>query len=334
MRVFREHMAERRCCTSGLIGSLLVLLIGLACEGGTENRALASWPVADTIPTLFEGHRIYARPILERGDTLTLFTDTGGGLFLHLDVVERLGLAIDSSNQVSLPRFRMGQGIPAPHGSSDGRIFVLDSRESGMGDFDGMLGQQWFADRVWLFDYPRGHLLLLRDSGAMPEIDPRHRVPLGFKTDSTGERLLSFPRIRVEIDGDSIDLLFDTGATVRLTPEAMAELGVNGSEHATCFITSSALGHWRARHPDWRTIENADLNVPGMTMIEVPEISVAGHTAGPVWFTERPDENFHEYMSQFMDQRVDGAVGGSALQYFTVIVDYLRATATFTRDRN
>lgn len=46
-----------------------------------------------------------------------------------------------------------------------------------------------------------------------------------------------------------------------------------------------------------------------MSMIEVPTVLVAGYSAGPL-FTRRPDKNFHEFMSQWMDRKVDGALGG------------------------
>ena len=66
-------------------------------------------------------------------------------------------------------------------------------------------------------------------------------------------------------------------------------------------------------------------------MIEVPNVTVAGYTIGPVWFTRRPDKNFHEFMSKFMDRKVEGALGGSALRYFRVTVDYRNAVAIFER---
>jgi hypothetical protein len=66
-------------------------------------------------------------------------------------------------------------------------------------------------------------------------------------------------------------------------------------------------------------------------MIEVPEISVAGLTAGPMWFTARADANFTKYMSQWMDLPIVGALGGSALQYFRVTLDYPNRRATFVR---
>ncbi len=62
-------------------------------------------------------------------------------------------------------------------------------------------------------------------------------------------------------------------------------------------------------------------------LIDVPALSLGGHTIGPVWFTRRADTNFHDYISQWMDRRVDGALGGSALRYFTITLDYLNAVA-------
>jgi hypothetical protein len=45
----------------------------------------------------------------------------------------------------------------------------------------------------------------------------------------------------------------------------------------------------------------------------------------------RPDRSFHEFMSQWMDRRVDGALGGSVLGRFRVTLDYPAGLATFER---
>ena len=195
-------------------------------------------------------------------------------------------------------------------------------------DFDGMLGQAWFADRVWTFDYAARRLLLhLEAPTPMPGA---HRVSLGFQTDSSGRRATSFPRISVVVGGDTLHLLFDTGATGALPPAAVAALGDTlPPVRATSFITTEVLNRWRERHPEWRVLADADETVRGMRMIEVPEVSIAGFRVGPVWFTERPDPNFHQYMSQWMDRRVDGALGGNALRFFRVTVDYPVAVAHF-----
>ena len=77
-------------------------------------------------------------------------------------------------------------------------------------------------------------------------------------------------------------------------------------------------------------IEHADSTLD-MPMIEVPIVSIAGKRVRPVWFTMRPDRNLHELMSQWMDVRVDAALGGSALRRFRVTVDHPRALARFER---
>jgi hypothetical protein len=306
--------------------ALVPLLPGMGC--GNERKP-DPFTGATVIPTHYAAGRFLARPVTASGDTLNFFTDTGGGLFVYADVSRREGFEGDSGG-VRLPRFAVGQGIPEPLGSTDGRFFVMQDRQPGFDDLDGMLGQAWFADRVWTFDYPAERLLLWPDSTRPARFESAHIVPLGFRTESTGTRVLSFPRIRVQIDGDSLDMLFDTGATARV-PAAALEAVADGlpAERATSFITSSVLARWRARHPDWRVVDDADVTISGMHMIEVPAVSIAGFDAGPVWFTERPDRNFHEYMSSFMDRRVEGALGGSLLKYFRITLDYPQATATF-----
>ena len=66
-------------------------------------------------------------------------------------------------------------------------------------------------------------------------------------------------------------------------------------------------------------------------MIEVPRMTIAGHEVGPVWFTGRADRAFHEYMAQWMDRPLDGALGGSAFRYFRVLVNYPEAYAEWAR---
>jgi hypothetical protein len=48
-----------------------------------------------------------------------------------------------------------------------------------------------------------------------------------------------------------------------------------------------------------------------------------------VWFTERPDANFHKFMAQWMDKAPEGAVGGNVFRHFVMTIDYPRATAYF-----
>jgi hypothetical protein len=318
-----------------LCASLVVIAVHVFCL-----PALAQSPGKPLVLlSKYEEHRFYVQPITIDGTKLSFYTDSGGGLFVYRDVAERLRLSIiniggagqDAFYVASLPAFKVEATIPAPL-SREGRIPVwsppANERESSIND--GMLGQEWFGGRVWTFDYPHRRLLL-HATGDVPRQNTKHRVALGFKTDANGQRALNFPRIQAVIDGETLNLLFDTGATTFLTDTALAALQDHGAaERATSFITTSTFEKWRKQHPNWRVIEQAE-RTTGEAMIEVPSITVAGYTVGPVWFTRRADKNFHEFMSKFMDKRVEGALGGNALRYFRVTVDYPNAVAIFER---
>ncbi len=287
--------------------------------------ALPSRPAVE-LPARFVADRIFVDVATRGGDTLHLYTDTGGGLLLLREVAQRAG--IEDSSSVALREIAADTTFPEPLGMPDRRVPIVQPPPGGGIPFEGMLGQAWFADRVWTFDYPARKLLL--HEAAPPPEPGAHTAPLGFRTDSSGKRESSFPRIVAVVEGDTLQLLFDTGATGNLSASALAAIGDSApAVRATSFITKEVLDRWRERHPDWRVIDNADQIVPGIRVIEVPRIDIAGFTVGPVWFTERPDANFHQYMSQFMDRRVDGALGGNALSFFRVTVDYPAATARF-----
>ena len=291
------------------------------------------------LPTKYVADRFYLEPISVDGVKLTFYTDTGGGLFIYREAAERLHLRMvnkgsdsDPFYVAALPQFKPAFSIPPPL-SREGQIPVFapsaKEREASQFVVDGMLGQEWFAGRVWTFDYPRRRLLL-RAAGDAP-IGKGHRIRLGFRTDDKGQRDLNFPRIQVSVEGEMLDLLFDTGATTALSDSALAVLrDQEGGQRATSFITSSIFEKWRKQHPNWRVIEQAE-KTTGEAMIEVPRLTVAGYSVGPIWFTRRADKSFHEFMSKFMDKRVEGALGGNALHYFRITVDYPNALATFEK---
>jgi hypothetical protein len=281
------------------------------------------------LPARFEANRIFVDVAIPGGDTLRLFTDTGGGLFIYGHAVDRINLG--DSEDVGLRDIAIDGNFPEPLGSPNLKIPVFrpEARRYNLVG-DGVLGQAWFADRTWTFDYPRQKLLM--HLGTHKPVVGNHEVRLGFRTNSAVARRLAFPRISMSVAGDSLEMLFDTGASVKLTPHARGQLRAESTAvRSTSFVTSEILDRWCNRHPDWRVLPDADERVGGMRMVLVPEVQIAGFSVGPVWFTERPDANFHEYMSQWMDRQIDGAVGGNVLRYFAITVDYPRATAYFVK---
>jgi hypothetical protein len=304
--------------------------------------ALAPGAPPAPMPAVDDEDRFFVQPVTSSGQTLTFYTDTGGGLFIYRDSAERFGLTITNGAEqgkepfyvATLPTFRADATIPLPEWRK-GRLPVLphDSKSHAFSSKfreDGLLGQEWFGEHVWTFDYP-GKRLLLRAPGDVPKVPAAHRVELGFQKDEKGDRALDFARIRAEIDGTTFDLLLDTGATVELSEAAATALKDRGARvRATSFIVASTFDAWTLRHPDWRVIPDAD-EFQSEAMIEVPSVKVGGYDVGPVWFTRRTDKNFHEFMSRFMDKTIEGALGGNVLRAFRLTVDYPGAAAYFEK---
>lgn len=324
---------------------LFVVIIGIISFSCAALAQKASEPQPGkpvVIPTRYAAHRFVATPVTADNATLSLFTDSAGGLFLYADTAEQLKLSIVTLPQkengeavriVGLPNFKSGAMIPPPLGSLfEMRLFVFPRRAaSDHGEIDrgdGMLGQQWFAGRVWTFDYPK-QVLLWRAAGDLPPHDKSHEVKLGFKTNGVGKRAANFARIPIEIDGETIDFVLDTGATNILSEEVLKQINDGGpAERAASFLARSVFEKWHKKHPEWRALENIK-TLTGNAMIEVPSITIAGYKIGPVWFTVQPDAAFHSYMAQWMDKPTEGAIGGSALHYLRMTVDWPNAIAVF-----
>lgn len=322
------------------VGLFLLAILGgsgpLAAQEGAEPES------AIPMPARFMDGRIYVRPVTASGDTLLFFTDTGGGvLALYEPVVDSLALPVEErvtgSGPVRLvpwPRWSDDAAVPAPGAaeSATARLRVMPVQGSpaaiaGTGDA-GFLGAPWFAGRVWTFDYP-AERLLLRSAGDVSPPGAGSRVTLGFQSDSAGRRTSHFPRIPVVVDGDTLDLLFDTGATMVLRDSALAAMGDGGPAlRASSFISAAVFDGWRERHPDWPVIEAAT-TFPGAALIRVPAVEIAGLVVGPAWFESRPHGVFERGLSRAMDRPVVGALGGNVLGHFRVTVDYPAAVAIF-----
>ncbi len=328
----------------------LALAACLAIAGCGGPQPAADAPAARTrLPAKFVADRVVLVPTTASGQVLELMTDSGGGsdqlseaavarLRLPTEPAdipglrEELGEAADGTRLARFPAFAEGQGIPDVR-FLDGRLmvfpeaFVRQQTPPGLTRYDGFLGHRWFADRTWTWDYA-GEAFYREPAAFQPDPDAR-AMPLGFLTSALGKRVFSMPRMTVRVDGRELPMLLDTGATTVLTPEALAVLGDGGpAERATSMVADNVFRAWRAAHPEWRVIEGGQA-FSGADMIEVPEVEIAGFTVGPVWFTHRPDANFHDMMSSMMDAQVEGAIGGNAFRHFVMTVDYPAAVAYF-----
>lgn len=285
------------------------------------------------VPAEFVHDQVWVTPTLD-GERLRFFTDTGGGWNAISDtLVQRLALVREKSDdgeRVAWPAFDEGLGIPAaPPIFMGGRLVVAPQEQ--LSGADGFLGGRWFADSVWEFDYQNRRLYRL--TGFTADAGQPHRAALGFQTNDAGERTMHFPSIDVEVAGEVLPMLYDSGATATTTDNSASIFGVApGTNVGTSFIEHEVFERWTQVHPEWRVIEAADMKgKQKRRMIEVPEVTIAGHTVGPVWFSEQPEGAFQSYMAKMMDRPTWGALGGSALKYFRVVIDYPGAAAYFQR---
>src|SRR5674476_698994 len=227
--------------------------------------ATCTAPIAGhPVPADFVGNRIFVRWTVPGHGTLRLYTDTGGGLLsLFPETVQYLTLPVDTLNWTNganhgtqmtvripsalnkslIPPIPSAVALrirPTPKDSTTVLLLVEWSGsppedEAGYG-WDGRLGSQWFADRVWTLDYPRRRMYFDGTKAVAPS-DPTCWISLGFKTDSTGHRTNSFLRLTARIDGEDIQFLLDTWALTERTDSAWKVIGPREPRHrATSFI--------------------------------------------------------------------------------------------------
>ena len=285
------------------------------------------------MPARFDDFNVLLDVRLASGEMLTFYTDTGGGHpILKKSAVERLGLPFtsrpdpelgDDAGVTHMPAFDSALPIPPV----EGEVAVIAKHHALFDSVacDGMLPNGWFGGHVWTWDYPRETFILEGKDWSPPE--GARALPLRFKTAPDGARANNFPSLHVEIDGEDYPMLFDTGARTLLTPEAFqAVADGRGTGRATSFIVASIFEKWRAAHPEWKVIENADADVSiPEPMILVPDVVIAGLNSGPTWFTRRADHNFHNWHD--LGERIDGAIGSHAFRQYEITVDYPAATA-------
>lgn len=309
-----------------------ILLLSLALTG------LATEAAGQKLPADFTHNRIHLVANASDGARLTAYVDSGGGAdIIHPALQARLKLAtagevVNDEGKfavVDYPSWLEKNGIPAPLDDErlHGRLLVMPPQHGS--DYDLFLGAPWLAGRVWLIDYGRHEMILAPDWKPAAE---DHAMPLGFKVDEHGTRPFGMPRMTVTIDGKPLDMLLDTGAMIPLTADGASAFHVEpGTTVGGGFIMKALFDEWHAKHPDWRVIEHGEaVGRVENAMIEVPRVTVAGFTVGPVWFARRPDSNFAEWMSSMTDKPIVGAFGGSGLQYFRLVLDYPRSTAWIT----
>ena len=294
-----------------------------------------------------EGQRFYFKVPVEGGDTLLAFGDTGGGMLFLMPAATTKG-KIKSNLKTGILKGLMpvkyilfedlcdDENLPRPNPSSKLIIrtpftrvkkpFLLvppmEKEVQLMHDvqpeLDIFLGQTFFMDHSWTFDYPNEKIWV---NTPLPDslMDQPNIQKLGFKKNDKQEKLFGHPRMVIEVEGDSLDVLFDTGASIVLTEDGKKLMKTTKKTLGGSFIATSVFEKWRKAHPEWVCYTDADLLG---SVIEVPVVKIGDYEVGPVLFAVRKDKAWSEGMIASMDKVVKGAIGGSVLKYFKVTIDY------------
>jgi hypothetical protein len=311
-------------------GGLAAMLV--ICFGA---RALAA-QVETPIPTRYIADRFFAAPVTPDGDTLLLLIDTGGGgMWMIKPALEQLGfqprfIAFGDDSVFSggpFPDFSPEASLPRPRGIPADLIgYGTDSIKRGLGGAVGVLGHTWLADRVWVFDYPRRRMSYYASGGPTTVGSQARTIPMTLKNPPTRND----PRIQIEIDGDTVDALLDSGGTATFAADAVAAMRSGPSARAASFAAARLWDAWHARHPSWRVVADAEVSTHA-SAIEVPVVRIAGFAVGPVWFVKRADAAYDEMLSFLTDRPILAAIGGEALRDFKITLDYPNQRATFER---
>ena len=289
------------------------------------------------IPTTFESGHFYATPILTNGRSMRLMLDTGGGTiptnWISNSQADQLGITIDHECEIDgqiykagSPIFKGKSGLPELSTQCRG-VVVIPNKEAG--NTPGQVVPSYFLGGVWTFDYPNRRVVI-RGIKWRPPADA-HRAALGFKTLPNGNHG-GWPRITINVDGETLSMLLDSGATAKPTSEALGEnpRAVTDGFTVGSYITESMMQRWSAKHPDWLVIEKGDALFSKFgRMIRVPDLAIAGWDVGPVWFIERPDAAFHSMMASLMDKAPEGAIGANVLERFNLTINYKKEEAWF-----
>jgi hypothetical protein len=276
----------------------------------------------------FQNGLIYTQVPTSAGP-LNMLANTSGGAYVLETAVNDYGLSSikDQEGQkfVQLDQILEQAGWPTLNRNS---TLVIDDNEASLPEgIHGELGQSWFGQYSWQFDYENKELVC---NPYNLTAGTENTVSVLFRESDEGARMSNLPVVFASVEGVDIPFILDTGAKMHPTDEASAALGTAPEEPvATSFIIEFIFDHWRTIHPEWRVVETADANMGNVRMIEVPEISIAGQMVGPVWFCTRPDINYLEYMARFTQIPAMGSLGGNFLSQFNLTIDYPNKLAQF-----
>jgi hypothetical protein len=200
------------------------------------------------LPSKLTDGRFYLKIPTVNGDTILGFCDTGGGYTaIYSSVIKRLNaeskisetevdgekikyiLAKEVFNSRDMPTLKIGSytsNIKLPFfeipPDDDETAFFLKYVPH-----DAFLGQFFFINHAWTFDYIRGKVFI--NTPLSINLRDENVQTLGFKKNKAGKKAFGHASMKILVDEQAIDVLFDTGASFLLSDSGKTAFNNKGS---------------------------------------------------------------------------------------------------------
>jgi len=302
------------------VGVLCFALSGTASEARQKSEPE---PVSSTVPLHVEFNRPFIDLEFSRADgsprKARFWVDTGGGGFLFCEALARdIGMKFgdevheegESVAPTMPPRTSLGKMALNVDGARAsillGKKTILPGVEA-----EGLFPAQLLRRYHVIFDYPGGQFTLAK---------PGALKPRGVRIASPVEQRSGFPRLEIQIAGQTFGFLLDTGASFTM-------------------ISREQIETWIKAHPEWPNAAGAagaanmglgKMEADGL-MLGLPQVELGPFQLKAIAAISRPKGTFEKYMSGMMTQPIIGAIGGNVLRAFRVEIDYANNAAYFER---
>jgi hypothetical protein len=268
-----------------------------------------------TVPLKVEGNRPLVDLTFQRADgtsrTATFLVDSGGGGFLMIEPLAKdLGVEWGESRREEGEEFALAKSVPKvsvgefPLELNPERVLVELKQDntlpkSAPGHADGMLPGHVLAKYHVVLDYPKGTFTIAKP-GALESRGDALPMPVSKRS--------GFPRTEIEVDGEKLGFLLDTGASFTMVSEVL-------------------LKRWGEKHPDWPRAkgavgEAATLGGQTLETMTVPKANWGTNEIADLGVTSQREGTFETWMSGMMTSSITGSLAGNVLKRFRVDLDY------------
>jgi hypothetical protein len=299
--------------SSGIAVALSLLLpIQVAGQsGGTSTGA----PNQVTVPLKVEGNRPLVELTLVGANgtpkKATFLVDSGGGGFILVESLAKdLGIEWGETMKEEGEEFARAKSTPKvavgdfPLELNPERVVVVLKKDNMLpkaapGQADGMLPGHVISKYHVVFDYPKETFTIAKP-GALESQGDALPMPVSKKS--------GFPRTEIEVDGEKLGFLLDTGASFTMVSEVL-------------------LKRWGEKHPDWPRAkgavgEAATLGGQTLETMTVPKAKWGTNEIADLGVTSQREGTFEKWMSGMMTAPITGSLAGNVLKRFRVDLDY------------